>query len=418
MGSFLYTINISTGEFMKKFTAFLLLSSLLLCSCSKEKATSKASVETDDSVISVTWESEESKDSDDSIVINPDGKSDKKSDTEDSSSASDESSEESVGGAVKLVFAGDMDFDDRYTNMTALRARSNGILDCIDSSLVERMRNADICMINNEFPYSDRGQPLANKKFTFRAKPSTVDFLSQLGVDIVSLANNHAYDYGEDALLDTFDTLTTAGIKYVGAGHNISEAMTPQYFTINGTKISIVAATQIERSLPPDTVEATENNAGVLRTLDPEKFVSVIKEAKSNSDVCIVFVHWGSENKTDFEDSQVILAKSYAEAGADLILGAHPHVLQGFDYVGDVPVLYSMGNYWFNSKELDSCLVEVNLYDKRLESLQFIPCRQHDCKTDEMKAGTTQDYERILSNMRKYSTSKVNIDNDGFVTKK
>ncbi|MBR1891910.1 MAG: CapA family protein [Lachnospiraceae bacterium] len=407
---------------MKKLAPFLLLLSILsLTACSKNQSNSSPqeteSKAEESDITTVTWENEE-EDNDDSIVINP---------IEDSASidtSSDEdptistSAEQQTGGAVKLVFAGDMDFDDRYTNMIALRSRSNGILDCIGSTLVERMRNADICMINNEFPYSDRGTPLANKKFTFRAKPETAEFLSLLGVDIVSLANNHAYDHGKDALLDTFDTLTSNGIRYVGAGKNLSEAMTPQYFTINGTVISIVAATQIERSLPPDTVEATESSPGVLRTLDPEKFISVIKNAKANSDVCIVFVHWGSENKSDFESSQAELANAYVDAGADVILGAHPHVLQGFDYIGDVPVLYSMGNYWFNSKTLDTCLVELNLYDKRVESLQFIPCRQHDCKTEEMLPGTTQDYERILSDMRKMSTSKVNIDNDGFVTKK
>ena len=408
---------------MKKLALFLLLLSiLLLTACSNNKSNSSPqeteSIAEESDITTITWESEEDNDDGNSIVINP---------IEDSASidtSSDEdptistSAEQQTGGAVKLVFAGDMDFDDRYTNMIALRSRSNGILDCIGSTLVERMRNADICMINNEFPYSDRGTPLANKKFTFRAKPETAEFLSLLGIDIVSLANNHAYDHGKDALLDTFDTLTSNGIRYVGAGKNLSEAMTPQYFTINGTVISIVAATQIERSLPPDTVEATESSPGVLRTLDPEKFVSVIKNAKANSDVCIVFVHWGSENKSDFESSQAELANAYVDAGADVILGAHPHVLQGFDYIGDVPVLYSMGNYWFNSKTLDTCLVELNLYDKRVESLQFIPCRQHDCKTEEMLPGTTQDYERILSDMRKMSTSKVNIDNDGFVTKK
>ena len=409
---------------MKKLTTILIITSLLFCSCGPQSdqknisSSSQASTTDDDGVISVTWESDESSDSsnesDDSIVINAPDESDAASDqTEETISTAD-----SHGGEVSLLFAGDMDFDDRYTNMTALRARSNGILDCIGSSLVERMRNADICMINNEFPYSDRGTPLANKKFTFRAKPETAEFLTLLGVDIVSLANNHAYDYGADALLDTFDTLTSNGIKYVGAGHNLSEAMTPQYFNVNGNTISIVAATQIERSLPPDTVEATESTPGVLRTLDPSKFVSVIEEAKANSDICIVFVHWGSENVTDFEQSQAELAAAYSKAGADLILGAHPHVLQGFDYVNDVPVLYSMGNYWFNSKALDSCVVEVKINDKKLDSIKFVPCRQHDCKTEEVTAGTTQDYERILSEMRKHSTSRVNIDNDGFVTRK
>lgn len=396
---------------MKRSLILLPVIAIALTAC----ASSHKDDDSQSSIVNVTWEAAEAKSDDDAIVI---GTTADTSSEETTASEAAPTTIEEEGGEITLTFCGDMDFDDRYTNMIALRSRSNGILDCIDSSLVERMRNADICMINNEFPYSNRGTPLANKKFTFRANPETAEFLNELGVDIVSLANNHAYDYGSDALLDTFDTLTSYNVKYVGAGRNIAEAMTPQYFNINGNTVAIVAATQIERSLPPDTVEATETTPGVLRTLDPQKFVSVISEAKSKSDVCIVFVHWGSENVTEYEASQKELAKAYADAGADLIIGAHPHVLQGIEYVDDVPVFYSLGNFWFNSKNLDNCLVEVKINKNAVESLQFIPCRQHDCKTEEMKKGTTQDYERILSDMRENSAWNVNIDENGFVTKK
>ncbi|MCR5526541.1 MAG: CapA family protein [Lachnospiraceae bacterium] len=397
---------------MKKGLIILPVLALALTACASPGAKKDDS---QSSVVNVTWESNEADDDSDAIVI---GTTEAKESSEAVASEEASTTVPEEGGEITLAFCGDMDFDDRYTNMIALRSRSNGILDCIDSSLVERMRNADICMVNNEFPYSDRGTPLQNKKFTFRAKPETAEFLNELGVDIVSLANNHAYDYGSDALLDTFDTLTSYNVKYVGAGKNLAEAMTPQYFSINGNIVSIVAATQIERSLPPDTVEATETTPGVLRTLDPEKFVSVISEAKSKSDVCIVFVHWGSENVSEYEASQKELAQAYVNAGADLIIGAHPHVLQGIEYINDVPVFYSLGNFWFNSKNLDNCLVEVKINKNALESLQFIPCRQHDCKTEEMKKGTTQDYERILADMRENSAWNVNIDENGYVSEK
>jgi len=318
-------------------------------------------------------------------------------------------------GEVVIDFAGDINFDDRYANMNALRSRAGGIHDSIDASLIQRTNEADIFMINNEFPYSNRGTPTPGKKFTFRAKPETVGFMHDLGADIVSLANNHAYDHGPDALLDTFDTLNEAGIPYVGAGRNIEEAMKPVYFIAGGMKISFVSATQIERSLPPDTKEATETEPGVLRTLDPEKFLSVIREAKKNSDFCIAYVHWGSENVNEYEAAQAELAKAYADAGADLIMGDHPHVLQGIEYIGDVPVFYSLGNYWFNSKTLDNCLVEAVLQDKKIKSLQFIPCMQYSCATHEVQQGSG-DFERILGNMRDWSTDNVNIAADGFIT--
>lgn len=320
-------------------------------------------------------------------------------------------------GKVVIDFAGDINFDDRYAIMNALRSRGQGIFGCIDASLLDRTNKADIFMINNEFPYSKRGTPTPNKKFTFRAKPETVSMLLDQGADIVSLANNHAYDHGPDALLDTFDTLDSAGIPYVGAGHNIEEAEKPVYFIAGGMKISFVSATQIERLTPPDTKEATETEPGVLRTLDPEKFLNVIREAKENSDFCIAYVHWGSENVNNYDGSQAELGKAFAEAGADLIIGDHPHVLQGIEYMGDTPVFYSLGNYWFSSKRLDNCLVEAVIEDKEITSLQFIPCMQHDCRTSEM-APDSADFSRILDNMRTWSADNVEIDDMGFVSKK
>ena len=297
---------------------------------------------------------------------------------------------------VSIIFAGDMNFDRRYANMNALAGRGGEITEALDEDIRNTMQEADITMINNEFPYSDRGTPTAGKKYTFRADPSTVRYLTDLGVDIVGLANNHAYDHGPDALLDTFDTLSGANIRYVGAGHDLTEAMTPQYIEAGGMTIAFTAATQIERSLPPDTKEATETDPGVLRTLDPEKYLQVIKEADENADFTIAFVHWGTENEHMYEASQRELAEKYAEAGADLIIGAHPHVLQGFGYAGDVPVVYSMGNFWFNSKTLDSCMIEAVVNEGELEQLRFIPCIQKGCYTSMIHEGDP-DFDRIGS---------------------
>ncbi len=318
-------------------------------------------------------------------------------------------------GEVSIVFGGDIDFDSRYANMNSLASRGGDIAQVLSPNLLSLLRDCDICMLNNEFPYSDRGTPTEGKKYTFRASPSTVHYLTDMGADIVGLANNHAYDHGAEALLDTFDTLDGEGIPYVGAGHNIEEAMKPVYFIAGGMKLGFVAATQIERMTPPDTREATETEPGVLRTLDPAKFLSVIEEAEANSDFVIVFVHWGSENTNDFEASQRDLAEKYAASGADLIIGAHPHVLQGFDYVDNVPVMYSLGNFWFNSKTLDNCAVKAVISDKQLKSLQFVPCQQKNCTTTMFEEGSSE-FTRIIQQMRTFSTSVADIDDSGYVT--
>jgi len=262
---------------------------------------------------------------------------------------------------VVLRFVGDICFYDDFSLMGSYRNRGENIENCIDMELLDYMRGADIFMANNEFCYSDRGAPIEGKQYAFRSKPSNVKILDDMGVDIVSLANNHAYDWGPDALSDSVDVLNGARVPFVGAGKDIYEAMRPAYFKLNGITVSYVSATQIERFSNPDTKEATEDSPGVLRTLDPAKACQAISEAKANSDFCIMYVHWGSENTDLVEASQRDLAQKYVEAGADLIIGDHSHCLQGIDYIDDVPVFYSMSNYWFNSKTVDTGIAEIVL---------------------------------------------------------
>ncbi len=314
---------------------------------------------------------------------------------------------------IMLAFGGDICFHDDFSNMIAYRSREKGIFDSISAELMEEMKNSDIFMVNNEFPYSSRGTPTPEKKYTFRSKPENVDILHDMGVDIVSLANNHAYDYGEEALLDTFEILNDAKVPFVGAGKNMEEAMKPAYFTVSGQTISYVAATQIERLPNPDTREATATSAGVIRTLDPTVFLTAIKEADKNSDFVVVYVHWGSENTDVVEASQRELATEYIEAGADLIIGDHPHCLQGIEYIKEVPVIYSLGNFWFNSKTVDTCLVKLLIdKDNTIKTFQFIPCIQENCMTymaDEVNA------QRIINYMQSISFN-VSFNAEGYVS--
>lgn len=314
-------------------------------------------------------------------------------------------------GHAVFAFAGDVLLDDEYAMMFGYRNRGNDVNAIFLNGLLERMRDADVFMLNNEFPFSDRGVPLEGKKFTFRAKPSNVELFEQMGVDIVSLANNHAYDHGEEALLDTFTTLENAGISYVGAGRNINEAKKPMYFIANGVKIAVVSATQIERISAPDTKEATAENAGVLRCMDPAALLGVIAEAKESSDFVVLYIHWGTESQEETDWLQDQQAPQYAEAGVDLIIGDHPHCLQKIDVVSGVPVVYSLGNFWFNSRTMDTCLVEAGISQEGLDYLQFIPCRQEDCSTRLLDG---DDKAGVLEYMRGLSPG-VRIDDEGYI---
>ena len=322
-------------------------------------------------------------------------------------------------GVITLRFAGDMLLDDSYAIAAYQRELSGGYIiaeNAFDDTMLGLMRGADIFMLNNEFPYTLRGEPTPEKQFTFRAFPADVSFLNDIGTDIVTLANNHAYDYGEVSLLDSMDTLKNADIAYAGAGHDLEEASSPVYYVNDDVRIAIIASTQIERMPNPDTKGATADTPGVFRSMELDELTTAIKEAKEVSDFVIVFTHWGTEGAAEPDWSQNEQAPLIAEAGADLIIGAHPHVLQKIDYEGETPVFYSLGNFLFNSKTLDTCLAEVNLdaSDGSLLSVRFIPALQSGCKVSSFEGA---EYDAALERMRALSPD-VNIDKEGYVTPK
>ncbi len=197
--------------------------------------------------------------------------------------------------------------------MSHYHSSGNDITKCILPEVIEVMDSADIMMLNNEFTYSTRGAPLSGKTFTFRAMPQMAQNLSRLSVDLVSLANNHVYDYGETALLDTMDTLDQYGIPYVGAGRNLEEAKKIVYFQSGGLRIAFVSATQVERSYV-FTKEATDQTPGVLRTFQPDTFQEVIRKAEETSDFVVVYVHWGTKGTNYFEGDQQLLRYQYIDA--------------------------------------------------------------------------------------------------------
>lgn len=312
---------------------------------------------------------------------------------------------------VTFTFAGDVLLDENYAVMSTYRANGSVLENCIDPELLEIMQGSDVFMINNEFPYTNRGTPLANKTFTFRADPANVQILKDMGVDIVSLANNHASDYGEISLLDTLDTLEGAGIPYVGAGRDLEEASKVVFYQKGDMKIGVVSATEVERMASPDTKGATENTPGTFRCFQNDALEEVIREAKKECDFLIVVVHWGTESTDELDWSQPGQAADFTAAGADVVIGAHPHVLQEIAYVNEAPVFYSLGNYWFNSKTQDSCLVTLEIGDEGLVSAKFIPCRTSGSKTS---LATGAEAERILEYMRGLSDGVV-IDEEGYV---
>lgn len=322
---------------------------------------------------------------------------------------------------LTLGFAGDINLDEDWPTTLYLKEQERGIYDCIDPELIEELNSLDIFMLNNEFTYSDRGEPTAGKMYTFRAKPERVSVLTKLGTDIVLLANNHIFDYGEAAFSDTLVTLQEAGIAYTGAGENLEEACRPCYFNYDEISIAYVSATRAEKyRLTP---EAGEASCGVLRCYEDALFLQVIAEAAAQADYVVASVHFGTEYEKMADDSQRELAYAMIDAGADAVIGTHAHVLQGIEFYKEKPIFYNLGNFWFNDKDLYSCVAELTVtvepdasQDKvQLSELRFLPCTQYNCYTNWEKEGELR--EKILSYEEGISFG-VSIDEEGRVTQK
>lgn len=306
---------------------------------------------------------------------------------------------------------GDVSFADNWKIAPKLDQRKEGIYGVLSEETVAILRDADIFLLNNEFTYSNRGKPLANKYYTFRAAPKRVDHIKEMGADIVSLANNHAYDYGADAFADTLQTLQKANMPYIGGGKDAREAAKPFYFIVNGRKYAFSAATKAEKFIL--TPEAKESSSGVMRIYDPTKYLKVVRKAEQECDYNIIYLHWGTEGSHKMADGQYELAKQFIKAGADVVIGAHAHVLQGIQYYKEVPIVYNLGNFIFNAKTMDTGIFEIDISKTGVPSYRFIPAIQKDCYT---KVVEGKEKDRIIKFMEKLSIG-VRFDETGMFQK-
>lgn len=314
------------------------------------------------------------------------------------------------GDVVTLDFTGDINLADEWHTMQALAEKENGIYDCISAEVVEELQSADLSIINNEFVFTDGGDRQWDKTYTFGAKTEHVTMLEAFGADLANLANNHTFDYRSSGLMDTIATLEGAGIKTMGAGANLAEAKMIQYYVANGKKIAIVAATEIEK-FSNYTKEATETEAGVLKTLRPEIYEAVIEEADKNSDYVIANVHWGVEGTYQYNNSQQTLASGFVEAGADAVIGGHPHRLQGIEFINGAPVVYSMGNFWFSTGTLYTEIVQLQINNEGEMNLRLIPCIQKNLETRMLSGEELEEFYKFMADI----SFGVVIDQDGYV---
>ena len=266
--------------------------------------------------------------------------------------------EDTDGRITDMVFVGDVSFSDGYSVMNKYTSRGKGVEGIVSEEVLEIMRSATVAMANNEFTFTTRGAPIKDKIWTFRGKPENVSIYYEMGVDIVGLANNHAFDYGPDSLTDTLATLDNAGIARLGAGENLEEAKAPYYYIVNGIKIAIVAGSAID---PYSTRGARENQSGVFQIFDTVSMSREISAAKEKADYVIAYVHWGHENTTVLTGGQKSMGKAFVDAGADVVIGMHSHCMQGAEYYNGKLIVYSLGNFTFSSKNLTCAMLKTTI---------------------------------------------------------
>ena len=176
----------------------------------------------------------------------------------------------------------------------------------------------------------------------------------------------------------------------MGAGHNKAEAIKPQVYDLNGLKVAYVNATRAVLTLY--TPDAGEDSPGVLSCYDPAQFKEVIAQAKQQADLVVCCVHWGIEYSYELEQVQKDTARAYIDAGADVIVGTHSHCLQGIEYYKGAPIFYNLGNFWFNEKDLLTCLLELHVTgtkeDWKLDAT-IVPAHQAGCVTKYLTDGSS-----------------------------
>lgn len=270
--------------------------------------------------------------------------------------------------AVQLLFAGDILLS---SHVMAAYDKVGGMNGVLDEGYRSEISNTDIFMANQEFPFSDRGSAAPDKQFTFRLPPSKVSLMNEIGVDIVTLANNHSLDYGTDALVDTCTALDGAGIKYVGAGPDMNRAKQLEKIEVNGKAIGFLGASRV---YPDPNWVANSKKPGMVSGYDPTILLEEIKKAKEICDYLVVYVHWGVERDEKPQEYQRALGKQIIDAGADLVMGSHPHVLQGIEYYNGKPICYSLGNFIFGSSIPKTALLRANVdFDQGTTTLSLVP---------------------------------------------
>jgi poly-gamma-glutamate capsule biosynthesis protein CapA/YwtB (metallophosphatase superfamily) len=231
---------------------------------------------------------------------------------------------------------------------------------------------ADLALVNLETAVTARGEP-EPKQFHFRAPPGAYAAMRAAGVDAASLANNHALDYGRVGLKDTMDSARQADFPVFGAGHDAATAYAPWLTEVRGIRIAVLGFSQVHKLA--DAWAAHDNRSGIAMAWNVARATAAVKAARAQADLVVVFNHWGEEGNECPTADQKSFARRLASAGADIIVGAHAHVLQGDGWLGKTYVAYGLGNFlwWGTSHSTQTGVLLLTVRGREVVRNELVP---------------------------------------------
>ena len=298
------------------------------------------------------------------------------------------------GEPVTIAFGGDTAIEG--PSIARLKEDPTSVFGPITVQLGE----ADLAFLNLETAITTGPATPEDKQFTFSTGPRVFDALRSAGVDAVTMANNHAIDFGSDGLAQTLDAIEDDGFPVVGIGRDEAAALAPRLFEVKGQRIALLGTTEVIDSSLVDRWSAVGDRPGVSSAKRVDALVDAVKAAREQADTVVVFIHWGEQYVPCPEDVQLELAPKLVEAGADIVVGGHQHRVAAAGYLGSALVSYGLGNFLFPASTpaaSHSGILEVTVTGRRVDDYRWRPAVINDQAQPVLTPEDERPYQALMN---------------------
>lgn len=295
-----------------------------------------------------------------------------------------------------------------------------GISGVISPKIQEIFQSVDIAVGDHEyvcgnFTEADR---VTYQQYSFLCPPEREQkILKDFSFDVMTLANNHTMDYKEAGLLSTMTEVSKLGIRTIGGGKNLEEALQPYTAVVAGKKIAVLSATRV---VPQTDWYAGKSTPGLMTTYEStERFEQIKQEitrlkTEENYDIVIMYVHWGNDGDRTILQSQRVLGHGYIDAGADMVIGNHTHKLQGMEFYQGKMIVYGLSNFLFGSYHSDTMVLQLEILEDNQIRAKVLPCTSEGFYTQDLQGEAANQLLQSIESM----SENVNFDADGTILQK